>query len=160
MLKLNKVTLQYSPYEDRIRMSGGHECGDPVAFLLTLRMSRALAGMLCSHLERSLPPGSPVSPDMQLACRQRDAEWQLQPAGPVQFETGMGMYLPEKFDLACSPNGAAITFPAGAADTARLGMNFTELRQFLSVLHRLFLTAGWPMDCWPEWFSTGENAVN
>ena len=153
MLNLKKVTLQYSPYEDRIRMMAEPESGEPVAFLLTLRMSRALAGMLCSHLERTLPPSSPVSRDMQLACRQRDAEWQLQPSEPVCFTSAMNDYLPEKFDLSCSPQSAAIKFPAGD-DIAELRMNLVELRQLLSVFCRIFRKAGWPMDAWPEWFIT------
>ncbi|NTV01830.1 MAG: hypothetical protein HGB04_03470 [Chlorobiaceae bacterium] len=159
MLTLKKVTLQYSPYEDRIRISGEHDSGDPVAFLLTMRMSRMLAGLLCTHLERTAPEKRLVGRDMQLACMQRDAEWQLKPAEPVRFETGMAMYLPEKFDLSCTPEIAAIAFPAGS-DRAELKMNMTELRQFLSVFYRLFRSADWPMDAWPEWFIAGEPANN
>ena len=159
MLNLNKVTLQYSPHEDRILMSGEHDGGDPVAFLLTMRMSRSIVGMLCTHLDRITPEKPVLGRDMQMACRQRDAEWQRQPAEPVRCDKGMQMFLPEKIDFSCSSGMAALIFPAGN-EQAMLKMSLTELRQLLSLLHGLFLAASWPMEVWPEWLGAGEPANN
>ena len=82
------------------------------------------------------------------------------PSAPVRYNAGSLRVLPETVDLSCSTEGASLLFPLGDGQNAQLQMNLPELRQWLSIVHRQFITAGWPADVWPEWFTHVETGRN
>jgi hypothetical protein len=147
---LTKVTCTYSELEDRIRMSAMLKEGEPVVFWLTQRLSCRIVRALTAHLEKSLSQSALVDMGLLLSCQQRDAEWQHEPSEPVPFKEETLRILPEKVDLSCSPESAALL----------LHMNFKEMRQWLAIVHRQFKNAGWPMGVWPVWFTQAELGRN
>lgn len=160
MVILKKVTVQYVRNEDRIRMTAEPDNNPPVVFWLTLRMSRLLVKSLCDHLERTTPTQPVIDRDMSLTCRQRDAEWQLQPSAPVLHTNATSNFVPDRIDVSFSPKSAAIAFPLGISERAEMNMSPQELRQWLSLLFRMFREADWPLDIWPKWFTASEPAKN
>ena len=153
MVLLTKVTVRYSEVEDRIFMSALLQEGEPVVFWLTLRLCRLLVRALTDHLERSVSGSDLLDIRLLLTCQQRDAEWQHEPSEPVLYSTASQVVLPERVDLSCTAESAALLFPAGDGDIAQLPMSMQELRQWLGIVHRQFQRADWPMDVWPEWFT-------
>ncbi len=160
MVLLTKVTCTYSELEDRIRMSAMLKEGEPVVFWLTQRLSCRIVRALTAHLEKSLSQSALVDMGLLLSCQQRDAEWQHEPSEPVPFKEETLRILPEKVDLSCSPESAALLFPIGEGEDAQLHMNFKEMRQWLAIVHRQFKNAGWPMGVWPAWFTQAEPGRN
>ncbi|MCE1274275.1 MAG: hypothetical protein LWW75_07115 [Chlorobiales bacterium] len=150
---LTKVTQLYVPEEDRICMTAEDRDGHSLAFWLTQRICRQLVPVLCRHLDRITPVRKIVSRDMQLACRQQHSEWHFQPSEPVRIENGARMVLPLKIDYVFTGELASLIFPAGGNENAELSLNAQELRQWLSIMYRLFRHAQWPTDVWPVWFA-------
>lgn len=150
---LTKVTQLYVPEEDRICMTAEDREGNSLAFWLTQRMCRQLVPVLCGHLDRITPGRQVVSRDLQLACRQQDAEWNFQPSEPVRIEKGARMVLPLKIDYAFTGELSSLIFPVGGEGKAELTLNARELRQWLSIMYRLFRNALWPTDIWPAWIA-------
>ena len=159
MLLLTKVTVTYSEVEDRICMSAQLHEGEPVVFWLTLRLCRLLVKALTAHLERSVAGSALVDTGLLLTCRQRDAEWQHEPSEPVRYSAGSRVIVPERVDLSCTVESAALLLPVGEGDIAHLPLNLQELRQWLAIIYRQFQLAGWPLDVWPEWFIPTEPAL-
>ena len=159
-MSLTKVTCFYSAFEDRICMSAMLNEGEPVVFWLTQRLSCLLVRALTGHLERSLSQTELIDLGLLLSCRQRDAEWQQESSEPVNIKAASFQILPEKVDMSCSDDSAALLFPMGNGEDAMLQMSLQELRQWLAIMHRQFKSAGWPMGVWPGWFSLAEPGRN
>ena len=160
MLILNKMTLLYVPDEDRICMTAQPDGSGPVLFWLTQRLCRQLIPVLCTHLERATPNKSVISRDMQLSVSQRDAEWQYQSSDPVRTDGPTPTFLPSRIDYTFSGELTGLMFPVGKDERAQFRMNLQELRQFLAILHNLFVQSGWSVDVWPSWFADGHRRQN
>lgn len=154
-VQLKKVTLAYSPLEDRIRMTAERNDGNPQGYWLTMRMSSQLVRTVCRQLEQNDNEGSQARLDQgtRHAVQQQAAEWQHKPSEPVQVSREVPMITPASIDVAFSADRTALLFPVEKDSKASLQMNRTELRQWLSILYRMFRNAGWPLDAWPAWFS-------
>ena len=141
-------------------MSATLKEGEPVLFLLTHRLATRLVSVLIAHLERSVSQTTLVDIGLLLSCQQRNAEWQHEPSEPVNYSSGSHRFLPDKVDLICSAESAALLFPLGDGQQAQLQMSLLELRQWLAIMHRQYKKAGWPMEVWPEWFTLAESGRN
>ena len=160
MIILKKATLCYVPGEDRVCMTAESDGSKQVLFWLTQRMSRRLVPVLCKHLERKTPKRSVISRDMQLSVFQREAEWQYESIEPVTTHEPPAMYLPGSIDYAFSGEITGLTFPVGNDEKAEFRMTLQELRQFLAIVYKLFVHAGWSTDVWPTWFTGGDQRKN
>lgn len=153
-VQLKKVTLAYSPLEDRIRMTAERNDGNPQGYWLTMRMSSQLVRTVCRQLEKNDNEGGQrLDQGTRHAVQQQAAEWQYKPSEPVQASGEVPMITPASIDVAFSADRTALLFPAEKDCKASLQMNRMELRQWLSILYRMFRNAGWPLDAWPAWFS-------
>ena len=159
-MQLTKVTCRYSAFEDRICMSAMLKEGEPVVFWLTQRLSFMLVRALTGYVERSVSRSALVDMGLLLSCQQRDAEWKHEASEPVRYRAGSLRILPERVDISCSPESAALLFPLGDDEVAELQMSMQELRQWLAIVYRQFKHAGWPMGVWPEWFAQAEPGRN
>ena len=52
-----------------------------------------------------------------------------------------------------------LTFDFGAPAPCAIGINLPQIRQTLSVIHGLYVAAGWPLDFWPAWIADPTAAV-
>jgi hypothetical protein len=158
-IKLKKVTLRYSEREDRIGMFAELDEGDGMVIWLTLRICRLLVNSLCKRVEQEV---SPVQRDLELPFRQQKAEWQLRPSKPVVVEHAGAQHtaVPDSIKVSYSAQGVSLVFCAGNLHVAMLALTQTELRQWLSMLYRLFRKAKWPMDGWPAWISQAGDCRN
>ncbi len=160
MLVLKKVTLAYVPEEDRIAMTAETDDARPVRFWLTQRICRNLYPVLCERLEQATPQRGVIGREMQLSVSQREAEWSFESSEPVQPQEPPPMFLPLRIDYTFSGDMTALAFPVGNDDRADFRMTMQELRQFMAILYRLFMHAGWPTDAWPSWLSADEPRQN
>lgn len=160
MVVLEKVTLDYSEPEDRLKMSAQvAQGGEPMVFWLTQRFCRRLAQALCKHCERDGVEQSLLGQELQQACRQREAEWEHKASEPVMAVAASEATLLETVDLSFAPEQVRLQIPL-AEGAAVLPLSIKELRQWLSILYRMFKRAEWPMDCWPAWLRNEGGAWN
>lgn len=160
-MQLKKVTLHYSPIDDRIRMSAELEDGGYLVLWLTLRFCRLLVSTLCRRIEDTVSRQAVFDRDFLLSFRQRAAEWQHQPAAPVSpYDGVVRSVLPERLKASFSSRSVVLKFYIGTEQVARMSLSHTELRQWLGVLYRMFQKAKWPLDTWPEWFTLSDCSRN
>jgi len=158
-IKLKKVTLRYSEYEDRIGMFAESADGEQVVIWLTHRLSRMLVQSLCRGIEKDM---SHVQRDLVLPLRQHEAESQHQPSEPVarMSVAEKSAALPRRVDVSYSSRGVSLVFRAGDAQPIMLLLTRTEVSQLLSMLYRLFRKAKWPLDVWPPWIAHAGGSRN
>jgi hypothetical protein len=156
MFIIRKITQRYHIEQDRICMSVQNEDGQVLLLWLTQRLANRLAGALVAWLDNDLKAvaiGQFVS--NLHALEQAVAQAQSTSCQPVDPAVARSEALLSIVDLARDQHdGYTLTFK-WAAESARLTLSVTELRQWLGILHRLFDTAEWPKHVWPEWFAAG-----
>jgi len=159
MLIIQKITQRFDPLQDRICLGVQDSNGQVMLLWLTQRLANRLAGALANWLDAELriqAAGQSV-PSLH-AWEQAAAQAQLKPDQPVVAATAKSAALLESVDLTRGLHGYTLIFKWGATGAAQLTMSGTELRQWLGILHRLFDTAEWPKNAWPQWFAVAGGA--
>ena len=151
-MELQRITTYYDPNEDRIRLSGEDESGEPLALWLTRRLLNRLIPVLLQWLERHNTPGadSDCSPDFVL-----NLPWDepLRQPPPKEFPI-CPQYLVRSVNIT---QGEALSLIFHHKDTSPTASSFSlafgphPLRQWLNALREQYEKAEWPMTCWPEW---------
>ena len=148
MQVIQKQTLVYLDSEDRLQLVNQCSDGTVSVFWLTRRLAdrvvRALFHRLqqegASLLDESMPasgPG-PLSPE------------------PVQEVGDAPHYLIQSIDLSPLADGQQLVFHAPGCE-ARFAMGMDPLRQWLAILHHLYLHATWDtVGVWPAGFDAAE----
>jgi len=148
---LCKVSLYYSAIEDRLCLVGNADSGAPLSFWLTLRLSRLLATQLIKFVERATPASA--AHEALLAFEQTAAELQNAPTEPVAPCEQHPPLLLSRVDLNESNGHLTLRFPLPGEDSACLTFSPTQTRQWIGILYRQFIAAGWPLDDWPDWMA-------
>jgi hypothetical protein len=159
MFAIQKITQCYDPEQDRIGLTTQNSEGQVLLLWLTLRLANRLAGTLVNWLDEDVKTLAAGHSTFSLhTWEQSAAQAQLRPEHPVARAAAQGEALLNAVDLVRDSNGYTLTFKWGPEGAACLILTATELRQWLSILHRQFDIADWPKNAWPEWFATGSNS--
>lgn len=161
-LRVDKVTFDYCPIEDRIlaRIQGSD--GINRAIWVTQRLARQLVKLLCKHLEKtSLSNSGGLSPkfssesdpkqkEMLLSFEHQAALIKQKPVPPVPAIDTDGAPLLQSLKAHLSEKRVLITIelPTGPAE---LALTLDQAWQLLQVILNLFRRASWPLDIWPKW---------
>ena len=160
-IKLKRITTQYIPFEDRIRLTGSNEGGATLILWLTQRLLNRLVVPLCDGLEKRTSsvqkkPGSPAVPSVQAhmvqTFAQQKAAAELPKVGPVVLAPHSPAWLVETVVVKHIKNDIQLFFKGmEASDRAELTLSTFELRQWLGIVFRESKSAAWPTQVWPAW---------
>ncbi len=145
--ELQRVTTEYVPVEDRIRISGETADGATIVLWLTQRLLNLLVPRLTGGLERA----DSNSDALLQEFAQQAAEASLPPQPAVEATAPAASWRVDSVDILSGREGAALTFRSEDGGAARLSMATEHLRQWLGILRRQYGAAGWTDRIWPDW---------
>lgn len=154
---LTKVSLVYSPTEDRIRMSGQVDESGSKVFWLTLRICQKLVNAIVNFVEKasSVPTGS--DKELVLSFQQSAAMVRKTPSDPVVPPENAKIALIERVDVTYRKEQVVLSFVVPAGETAQFALSVQQARQWLGILRNQYRQAAWPTDAWPAWISGAED---
>lgn len=151
---LRRITTRYIEPEDRLRLAGDIDDGEPVVIWLTQRLIRFLLPALLRWLEenattnRSTPP---AQAEIQHSFAQQAARARQVSQPAVRISTGSTAWLAIEVRVAKTPGQLRLTFGGPDGQQAILELGTTHLRQWLNIVFDHSSKAGWPLEAWPEW---------
>ena len=160
MTALTRITADYVPQEDRIRLSGERAGGEPLAIWLSRRMLNRMLPVLLQWLEREggkLPAVNLSQAQTLQSFAQQAARASHTPQPPVRVAPDGESWLAHSVDVSSSPQAVRLTFKAADGRAATLTLTAQQLRQWLGILHEVWTKAEWQGEVWPEWVR-GETA--
>ena len=159
-MKLKKLSCDYSPREDRIRIAGETEAGEKTVFWLTQRILRPVILHLLKWLEQDAAltanlqsPESGAGSQNREAVQsfeQQNAAAELQQQEPVAVSADAQGGLITEINIRTGENGVILAFRY-EAETSEFGLQTRQLRQWLQIIQKVWSLAGWPGDLWPGW---------
>lgn len=153
--ELQRVTTEYVPVEDRIRISGETADGATIVLWLTQRLLNLLVPRLTSGLERL----DSASDALLQEFAQQAAEASLPPQPAVEATAPAASWRVDSVDILSGAEGAALTFRSEDGGAARLSMATEHLRQWLGILRRQYGAAGWTDRIWPDWMDEASRPI-
>jgi hypothetical protein len=154
---LTKVSLTYSPIEDRIRMSGQVSESGAIVFWLTLRICQKLVGTVGDFVEKAATIPSGSDKELVLSFQQSAAMVRTAPSEPVVPTEDAKVTLVEKIDVAFRKEQVLLSFFIPDGGVAQFSLSVQHARQWLGILRNQYRLAGWPMDAWPGWIAGAED---
>lgn len=150
MTSLKRITTEYVPQQDRIRLSGERDdSAAPLALWLTQRLFNRMLPVLLQWLERQgreLPRAETLQ-----SFAQQAAGAKLTPQPPVRVDSASEEWLIQSVDVGSNDRLIRLTFKAEPDQAANLAFTAEQLRQWLCILHVAWIKAEWPGNVWPEW---------
>ena len=165
MSLLTRITTEFSETEDRIRLSSLDEAGDIVTLWLTRRLADRLFASLIAWLDDRTD--GKAGGALLHSFEQQAAMSGLAPSVPVPAPGAPsrmdGAYshgrLIDNVDVTKGDNGVVLALKDAAGREAKLALTTTELRQWLSICHRCYQKAEWPLTIWPGWMASNDAVV-
>jgi len=159
---LTRLTTNYADIEDRILLIGEIANSPPAAMWLPQRLAMRLLPALLQWLDHqtgvtSNQPSGAARPTAELQKQvvhgfaQEAARAELMPQPPVQIAGAGEGWLVHSVDLTPAQDRLALVFRAADGRAAGVALTATELRQWLAILHGVWLRAEWPTSTWPDW---------
>lgn len=166
--KLKRITTQYVPYEDRLRLTGADGAGGTLTLWITQRLLNRLVEPLCKGLEQQTQTkaqtlGASSIPLVQTHLVQTFAQQKavaaLPQSGPVVPAPASASWLVETVVIKRLKNGIGLTFKGlDGAQCAVLTLTSVELRQWLGIVFKQSKSAAWPTQVWPAWLEEAAKA--
>lgn len=167
MMRWERVTSQYDPAEDRIRLAGVGADGQTVVLWLTQRLLNRLVGHLCQGLEKrsaavlQQPHSRAQTQPVHTHVMQSFAQQKAHAAHPVQRPVTPVADAPrwrvETVDVNQAAGGVQLTFMGvGGTEQAVLSLPTPALRQWLNIVFEQYRRAGWRVHAWPAWMEDAQ----
>lgn len=162
---LQKFTTEFLPEEDRLRLSGELENGQPVVLWLTQRLLRRLVPHLCAWLEKQPVPGASAARPQVVAQERVQIQHIAQQAaqGALQAHKQEPVHAPPdafnglvqivKLENSEGRLHLVLRVEQVPAVEYRVGFAPVGLRQWLGIVYRHYETAQWPLEIWPQWMA-------
>lgn len=171
MRELRRITTEYIPVQDRLRLRGEVAPGEQVELWLTLRLMNRLLPRLLDWLARSQPPEShpirnpdSVTSQAMQSFAQQAAVATLRLQAPVPHQPNGESWLVVEVTVSVRAQILSLTFKSAAEEALPLAvclvMQARSLRQWLDVLYRQYQKADWPMHLWPAWITAAQQALH
>ena len=129
MIILHRLTIEYEPVEDRLRLSAETGDGAPVVLWLTRRMVCLLLDHLVEWLKKQ--GGAQAQPAVVQEFAQQAAQSSLQPSEPVRAAQDTVAWLVHEVDIAMADNIVRLTFKSTEGRSAQLPLDAGALRPWV-----------------------------
>jgi hypothetical protein len=154
MTQIHKFSLAYDAAEDRLAWDTEDISGATTRLWLTQRLCRGLVSALLPMLRTGAPQDIP--PRHQAAMQSWEQAAAMATFGKVpgvqpQPQTIVGLV--RTVHIRPAPQGLDLTFEFGANGSHTVGVPHAGVRQMLTIMRRLYVSAAWPLDIWPTWIS-------
>ena len=172
MTELKKLTAEYIPTEDRIRLSGQISGDRIVTIWLTQRMLALLLPHLFDWLNKNKNDDNKIERsrddsirDIAQSFAQEAAIINLakQNQTPVRPGVANDHLLVNEIDITAGDVGIKIGFKSDTSHDElkliELTMAHEPLRQWLHIMFAQVRVAGWDLRCWPEWMNNAETGL-
>lgn len=170
MLFLERLTTEYVPLEDRIRITGEISKNRTVFLWLTQRMLFLLLPNLFNWLEKqgvtrrkSKNSDSPLLSYVEQTFAQEAAVagLEVQDQTPVKGHNAEDNLLVHSIDITTGETAIQIGFKSNTIQEELRLINLTmecdPLRQWLHIVYTQSRDGGWPLHNWPEWMHENED---
>lgn len=156
-LRLEKVTFDYEPREDRLLARVLAADGRRSALWVTQRLALRLVGALARHLDHTAA-GDDARHQQQLqSFRHQAALLSSQPGAPVDAVDPSGAPLLDTIDVRLFQDQVELQLHL-PVQPAVLRLSNDHVRQLLQILLDLFRRAEWRVDAWPAWMRDSAGA--
>lgn len=149
-LRLEKITFDYVPREDRMLARVLAVDGERSALWITQRLALRLAHALARHLERTTACDNQRHRDILQSFRHQAALLASQPGAPVEAVDASNAPLLDMIDVRLFEQQVELQLMLGDRP-AVLSLSNDHVRQLLQILLDMFRRAEWPINCWPAW---------
>lgn len=169
MTELEKLTSEYIPLEDRIRLNGQISGDRIVTIWLTQRMLTLLIPHLIDWIDKKNKADGKIGrsrdetiSDIVQSFAQETAIFNLtkQDQTPVRACGSNDHLLVNSIDITQGDQAIKVGFRSDAIhDELKLidlTMAHEPLRQWLHILYAQSREGGWDLRCWPEWMNEAE----
>lgn len=157
MPALQRLTTEYIEKEDRFRISGEDSDGELHTFWLTQRLLFRLIHVLVSAIEATpaLSENKTITDDRTNALfnemAQQAAQQQI-PNQPPVVDTALDKsWLVIEVDVTKADQHVKLAFKNNIDEPTVLLLDQKQLRQWLSIVLKLWQQAEWPTSIWPDW---------
>lgn len=158
MTDLKRLTTQYDPAEDRIRLTGTNDQGQTLCLWLTQRLMNRLVPHLCEGLEKQASSSlskvmeQPLRSHVEQSFAQQKARAALERQAPVVAAYDAPQWRVEAVDVKHASGGVRLVFKGVAqGQQAVLNLPVPALRQWLGIVFEQYRRAGWATQVWPAW---------
>jgi hypothetical protein len=154
LINLKRLTTNYVESEDRIRIAAESEDGEAVVLWITHRLARRAVPGIVHWLDTNVSPSGVPDSDkgnVLQSFAQEAAVAGLKSVEPVTTPPKAQTWLTQSLEIKATKNSMTLTFRGPQDQSAAVRFGATELRQWLSILHRCWLEAEWSPVVWPDW---------
>jgi len=153
MSQIRKFSFVYDRAEDRLACDTEAADGATTRLWLTQRFCKGLVAAILPFLTRSVAAPAQEHQSLVQSWEQvaAMADFGKTPAVELAPEASAGLV--QAAHLTPREKGLEIAFEFDGGEQRSIPLAFTEVRQMLSVMHRLHVAAEWPVDQWPAWIS-------
>ncbi len=154
MTEIHKFSLSYDAAEDRLAWDAEYRDGATTRLWLTQRLCRAMVNAIVPMLAKAGP--QEVARGHETAVQsweQAAAMAEFGKVAPVRPQPQSLAGLVRTVNIRPAQDKIVLTLEFGAQNPCVIGINLPQIRQTLSVIHGLYVAAGWPQDFWPAWIA-------
>lgn len=167
-ITLQKITVTYSPEEDRLRLTADAGNEQTVVYWITRRMLGVLLTPMFKWLEQSAEKSaekgssndqliSERSREARLAMAQSSAQAKMQAETPVDAQPDSQEHLLTSVDVKTEAARFFVLFPLSEQQKGLIPFEQESLLQWLDIIHRIVGHASWQLPQWPRWFVEGQS---
>jgi hypothetical protein len=147
---LKRITTEYQPLEDRVRLSGEAASGSVIVVWITQRLLGRLVPEMARWLEAQEKPATDAV--LVQSFKQQKASAMVGPQSPVPAEQATNDWLATAADVQRRRGLLILAFRgASAEESVTLELSPLALRQWLNMLLIAYARADWPVTVWPLW---------
>jgi hypothetical protein len=153
---LQRVTTEYAPVQDRIRLAGATTEDETVVLWLTQRLLNRLAPRLTRWLEENGGADTTVGVvdnEMLQGFAQQSAQASLEPQLPVQAHAPAASWRVDSVDIVTGTGAVSLKFRSSDVESASLTLTTQALRQWLGIVHDQYVKGEWVTTIWPAWMT-------
>lgn len=151
MSEIVRFSFVYDPAEDRLAMDMADAAGATTRLWLTQRICRGLVDALIVQLQKAAAAPAQAESTVQ-SWAQAAAMEDFGRTPPVKPAEGTTTGLVHTVQITPSGGQLKLTFEFNGGRRL-VGVSLPALRQTLTVIYRLQVAAGWPLDQWPGWIA-------
>jgi len=147
---LKRLTTEYQPLEDRVRLSGQGAAGAVTVVWVTQRLLNRLTPELVRWLEAQEKPMPRA--DLVQSFKQQTARAAVPQQPAVPAEQASASWLATAVDVQRRAGSLRLVFrDAEAQEQVALELSPLALRQWLNMLLIAYGRGEWPLAVWPQW---------
>jgi hypothetical protein len=162
-LSISQITTTYDAKQDRLRLEVADDSGRHVVLWLTRRLADRVVTALINILEsdgqlvksRGAQPNRGKPDAVEQLMQQAAADLKFRPAAAQAPIAPSEEHLLTAISLRGQGKSLALDFRWGQRADEDAGASMmigrVRLRQWLRIMHRVYVKSGWPVGHWPQW---------